>query len=141
MLSESERAGWWSELPELPEPEWPEWTECPECWLPTTVIDDADAEQVLERLREPMRLADYEHRVALRMPCPVEEVPEAVRYGGTEVRGLGPEESEIVTGAEDPRAAAVWLACLECDFSVVGDDAVREAVRSLAERLRVAAGD
>ena len=49
MLSESERAGWWSELPELPEPEWPECTECPECWLPTTVIDDADAEGELRK--------------------------------------------------------------------------------------------
>ena len=49
MLSESEREGWWSELPELPEPEWPECTECPECWLPTTVIDDADAEGELRR--------------------------------------------------------------------------------------------
>lgn len=95
----------------------------------------SDAAHALEGLREPMPLSAYRHRVVVRVGCALEDAPEFLRWGGSELRQITPGVCEFTTGADDPRHAAQWLACLPFEFTVLGDHAVRDAVAALGGRL------
>ena len=93
------------------------------------------AEEVLARLDEPAPPSAWRHEVTVRIHAPCEEVAAHLPRLAGHLRPLEDGKTEFRTGADDPDGAARWLAMLEHDFAVVGDQEVVDAVARLARRL------
>lgn len=93
------------------------------------------AEEVLARLDEPAPPSAWRHEVTVRIHAPFEEVAAHLPRLAGHLRPLEDGKTEFRTGADDPDGAAGWLAMLEHDFTVVGDQEVVDAVARLARRL------
>ena len=63
-----------------------------------------------------------------RLPVPVDVAP------------LGPDRCEFTPGSDDPRMLAHHLGLLDADFEVVDGPELADALRTLADRYRHAAG-
>lgn len=98
-----------------------------------------DAEEAMEQLLAPMSLDDYKHRIVLHVRCSIADAPEFMTWNAAHLRELGPGLCEYVTGTDEPDEAASLLTGMPCEFTVVEDQAVREAVVALGERLLRAA--
>lgn len=95
--------------------------------------------EALAAARAPTPHTSYRHQIVVDVDCPVDVLAELLPDESGELQELGPERSRYRSGADDARAAAWWLTRLPHDFVVLGDDAVREAVRELGARLTAAA--
>ncbi|RRD48923.1 YafY family protein [Arachnia propionica] len=92
-------------------------------------------EQVVARLDEPVPPSVWRHRVVLHIHASHEVVAEEIPQAVGRLRPLPDGGTEFVSGADDPEDAACWLARMRHDFTLLGDDAVREAVEKLSRRL------
>ncbi|RRD04740.1 YafY family transcriptional regulator [Arachnia propionica] len=92
-------------------------------------------EQVVAGLDEPVPPSAWRHRVVLHIHAPHEVVAEEIPQAVGRLRPLPDGGTEFVSGADDPEDAACWLARMRHDFTLLGDDAVREAVEKLSRRL------
>lgn len=61
----------------------------------------------------------------------VANVPRAAGW----LRPLDAHTTELRSGAKHPETAAWWLSRFDCEFTLQGDQAVREAVTRIAGRL------
>ncbi|MDO5502471.1 MAG: WYL domain-containing protein [Actinomycetia bacterium] len=78
-------------------------------------------------------LAAYRHRVELLVQASLDELQGYAPYVALEP--VDATTTRLTSGADHPEAAANWLLRLEFPFRLVGDDAVREALMSLRDRL------
>lgn len=76
----------------------------------------------------------YRHRVELLVATPAAELQRYAEWVVLEEVDAG--TTRMVSGADDPTAAALWLMRMPEPVTVVGDDAVLAAVGALAERAR-----
>lgn len=78
-------------------------------------------------------LASYRHRVDLLVEAPLAELEGYASY--VTLEPVTETTTRMISGADDPERAALWLLRLEHPFRLVGDTAVREALSRLNTRL------
>lgn len=99
------------------------------------------ADAATARLDEPIPSDAWRHRVEVHIHAGLDVVAADIPHRAGRLRSLGPDLTEFVGGEEDPAQAAWWLARIRHDFTVVGDEQVRQAVADLGSRLSAAAAD
>jgi predicted DNA-binding transcriptional regulator YafY len=82
----------------------------------------------------------YEHVVRVRVSAPKAAVEEAIPLSVGTVTADGPHHSVLEAGGNDLGAMALHLSLLPWPFTVLGPDALRDAMRRQARRLEAAAG-
>ena len=88
---------------------------------------------LLQTLASRHDLDSYRHRVELEIAAPLAELEGYAPYATLEAVDAG--TTRLIAGADDADRAADWLVRVEQPFRVVGDEAVREAVVRLRDRL------
>lgn len=94
-----------------------------------------DLPAALARFEEPVPAEVWRHRVEVRLHVAPEELGSIPAELARSIERGADGEAVLVTGADEPDEAARWLAAIPYPMTVLGDDAVREAVARLAERL------
>lgn len=98
-----------------------------------------DLDDALADLDRPTPPEAWRHQVTVHIHAPLATVTESLPHLAGHLRSLDETTTEFRTGADDPRDAAWWLARLDHDFTVIGDDTTRDAVARLGRRLQRAA--
>ncbi|WP_040160768.1 helix-turn-helix transcriptional regulator [Nigerium massiliense] len=89
----------------------------------------------LARLDGPMPASAWRHRVVVHVHAPLAAVAASLPTEVPRLRALDEHTTEFTSGADDPATAARWIAAIDHEITVVGDEAIRAAVGSLAARL------
>lgn len=98
-----------------------------------------DAEAAMARMDAPAPASAWEHPVLVHIHAPLSHVTGVLPHGAGRLRATAAEVTELSTGVDEPRDAALWLARLPYPFTVLGNEAVRAAVDELGRRLTAAA--
>lgn len=98
-----------------------------------TPRDDLDA--ALDRFAQPVPAEAWRHRVEAHIAASLDEVTSQRPHLANYVEAVDADTTLLTAGASDPDDAAGWLAHLPWEFTLLGDDAVRDAVSALARRL------
>ena len=96
-------------------------------------------EVALASLGEPVPPEVWRHQVVVHIHAPVDAVRASMSHMAGTLHPLDPSTTLFRSGADTPEDAARWLAQLDHDFTVLGDEAVVDAVTKLASRLQRAA--
>lgn len=99
----------------------------------------ADLPAAIERMREGMPISAYRHQIVVRVAASLDEVAARLPRNAGRLEPVDDHTTDFITGADSPDHAAWWLGALGFDFTVLSDDATREAVAALAARLARAA--
>lgn len=92
--------------------------------------DEPDITATLGSHHDP---ATYPHRMELVIEAPVTDLEGYAPYATLEQ--IDATSTRMISGAEDAARAATWLLRLEHPFRLVGDEAVREEVQRMRDRL------
>lgn len=98
-----------------------------------------DVTEALARLAKPVPITAWKHQVHVHIHAPVDKVRPMLPRFASYLREIDQTTTEFVTGADDPHEAAHWLTTIPFEFTILSDDAVKQAVKSLAKRLANAA--
>lgn len=98
-----------------------------------------DADRAVALIDEPVPPDAWKHAITVHIDAPREDVARRLPAAAGKLRELDATRCELLTGADHPDEAAMWLARIGYDFTVLGDEDVRRAVARLARRLGKAA--
>jgi predicted DNA-binding transcriptional regulator YafY len=87
-------------------------------------------------VRRSITASPYRYAARIRYFAPQHVVAQHFSPSAATVEPDGPDACVVTAGADDPERMVLYLAIPGCDFEVLEPQAVAEAVRTVAERLR-----